>query len=396
MTQTIKPLRLNRNALNYKPSGIRAIADLAAQRRTDGLPVYPFHLGEPDFDTPEAIKAATIAALQAGAVHYPPNAGIPALREAIASSLTERYGFPLHFSEVTVTVGACEALTLAMMVCLEPGDDVVVPTPCWPNYLQTPELLGVNVKQVPMSANEGYVLDPEVILNAIGPKTRVVIINSPNNPTGAIANAQVLRTLLDAVRARGIWLVVDEIYHDIVFEQKWCSVLEVAREGDPLIYVNGFSKSYAMTGWRLGYVVAKGEVTQAMQRIHQALVTSVNSFTQYGALEALKEKQAPLSMLNRYTERRKRVLHALEQAEFKTPIPGGGFYVFPKVPETWRDGDSFAHHLLNQYGIAIVPGDVFGSAHRDSFRLCFACADDVLDEGLTLLVKAVQAYNKTF
>jgi aspartate/methionine/tyrosine aminotransferase len=394
MTRIAKTPRLNRHALLSKPSGIRVIADLAAQRHRKGLPVYPFHLGEPDFDTPTPIKVATIRALDAGEVHYAPNAGIPALREAIASFLDRRYGFPLDSSDVIITVGACEALTLAMMVCLEPGDEVLAPTPCWPNYLQTPELLGATVRQVPMPAQNGFGLDPDAVLAAIGPRTRAIIVNTPNNPSGAVADASVLRELLNGARMHGIWLVVDEIYHDLVFDTAWRGVLEIAQEDDPLIYVNGFSKSYAMTGWRLGYVVAKGEVARAMQRVHQALVTSVTSFAQHGALAALDQQVAVDSMMNVYAQRRERVLAALATAGLDAPAPGGGFYVFPRVPERWNNGDTFAESILTKHGIAVVPGSVFGEAHSDRFRLCFACSDEILDRGLALLEQVIPPNGK--
>lgn len=272
-----------------------------------------------------------------------------------------------------------------MMACLEPGDEVVAPTPCWPNYLQAPAILGATVRQVPMPTADGFGLDPDRVLAAVGPRTRAIVVNTPNNPTGAVADASALRALLDGARTHGVWLVVDEIYHDLVFDSGWRGVLEVAQEDDPLIYVNGFSKSYAMTGWHLGYVIAKGEVVTAMQRIHQALVTSVTSFAQHGALAALEQQAAAKSMLKTYAQRREHVLATLAAAGLDAPPPGGGFYVFPRVPEGWDNGDSFAQSLLREYGIAVVPGSVFGDAHKDHFRLCFACADDLLDRGLALL-----------
>jgi aspartate/methionine/tyrosine aminotransferase len=379
---------LSRHARTIKTSGIRVIADLVAQRQGQGLPVYPFHLGEPDFDTPIPIKEAAIHALRIGEVHYSPNAGIPVLRNAIAAKLTDRYNFPLDGADVIVTVGACEALTLAMMACLDPGDEVVVPTPCWPNYLQTPMLVGASTRQIPMHPERGFALDPDLVLGCIGPRTRLIIINSPNNPTGAVAEANVLRELLDGARRQGVWVVVDEIYHDLVYDSAWHGVLEVAQKDDPLIYVNGFSKSYAMTGWRLGYIVAKGEVARIMQRIHQALVTSVASFTQYGALAALEQDTIVKEMLDIYAQRRKRVLSALAAAKLEAPPPRGGFYVFPKIPLGWEEADTFARNILSEHGIAVVPGSVFGEAHTDRFRLCFACSDEVLDRGLSLLVQA--------
>jgi aspartate/methionine/tyrosine aminotransferase len=385
------PAPLNPLAAQARTSGIRAIADLAARRAAEGRPVYRFHLGEPDFDTPPSIKAATVEALRAGHVHYPPNAGIPELRRALAGELAGRYGARFAPEDVVVTVGACEALTLAYLACLTPGDEVLVPTPAWPNYLQTPLLFGVGVREVPLAAADGFRVRGGVIADAIGPRTRMVVLNSPGNPTGVSIAPADLRIVLDAARARGIWVVVDEIYHDLVFEDGWRSVLEVARPDDPLVYVNGFGKSYAMTGWRLGYAAASGAVGAALQRVHQALVTSVNSFVQYGALAALQERDAVVAMRSKYRARRDRVLAAFAAAGIETPLPDGAFYAFGAVPTHDRDGDGFAHRLLERTGVAVVPGTVFGTAHRDRFRLCFACADDELDAGLEELVRFVRA-----
>ena len=380
---------VNPRALGTAPSAIRRIADLAGERAARGAPVYPFHLGEPDFDTPTAIKRAASDALMAGHVHYTPNAGIPPLRAAIAADLRRRYGAVLDPAEVIVTVGACEALTLAFMATLEPGAEVVLPTPCWPNYLQTPPLLGVRVREVAMRARHGFTLDPEAVLTAVGPETRAIVVNSPNNPSGAIAAPDAMRDLLDGARRRGVWLIVDEIYHDIAFEPGWTSVLELARPDDPLIYVNGFSKSYAMTGWRLGYVAARGDVARAMARLHQALVTSATSFAQHGALAAFGETAAVDAMRGKYANRRGRVLAALDAAGIACPAPGGGFYAFPRVPAAWPNADAFCGAMLADHGVALVPGSAFGAAHGNRFRLCFACADDLLDEGLAVLGRAV-------
>jgi aspartate/methionine/tyrosine aminotransferase len=382
---------MNRFALATKPSGIRSIANLAAQRSQASLPVFPFHLGEPDFDTPAEISAAAIQALESGHTRYPPNAGIPALREGIAAALTTRFGFPLEAADITVTVGACEALSLAFMACLEPGDEVVASTPCWPNYLQVPALLGATVREVPADDARGFQADPDELVAASTPSTRMMVLNTPNNPSGAILDAKGLRHLLDLARERGIWVVVDEIYQDIVYDAHHASVLTVVRDDDPLIYIGGFSKSYAMTGWRLGYAASKGQASLVMQRLHQALVTSVTSFAQHGALAAMGCDEAVEAMRRTYWRRRDRVLQALASAGLDAPVPAGGFYVFPRVPAGWTDATAFARYLLEQHGVAVVPGKVFGDAHADRFRLCFACEDALLDEGLEVLVSAVRS-----
>lgn len=383
---------INSRVSRLRPSGIRVIADLAAQRVRDGVPVYPFHLGEPDFDTPHAIKLAAADALMRGEVHYPPTAGIPALRSAIADDLVRRYGRSTDSQNVVVTVGACEALTLALWSCLDGGQEVVVPTPCWPNYLQTPELVGATVKTVPLDPYDGYAFDVQRVIDATGPNTGAILINSPNNPTGVAIPGRDLERLLEHCRGEGIWLVVDEIYHDIVYDPAWTSVLQVADTDDPVVYVNGFSKSYAMTGWRLGYVAGPATLAQHMTHLHQALVTSVTSFVQYGALAALETGADDVAaMRSTYAARRARVLAALEASGITVTAPDGAFYVFPDVPSGWADGDAFARDVLTQHGVAVVPGSVFGAAHAGAFRLCFACDDELLDRGLAALGRAVAA-----
>ena len=393
MTKPAPPARpaVNPRALATAPSAIRRIADLAGARAARGAPVYPFHLGEPDFDTPPVIKRAAVDALEDGHVHYTPNAGILPLRAAIAGELRQRYRASYDPTDVVVTVGACEALTLAFMATLEPGAEVVVATPCWPNYLQTPPLLGARIREVAMEARHGFPLDAEAVLAAVGPDTRAIVVNTPNNPSGAIAAPEAIRTLLDGARRRGVWLIVDEIYHDLTFEPGWTSVLQLAEPDDPLIYVNGFSKSYAMTGWRIGYVAARGDVGRAMARLHQALVTSVTSFAQHGALAAFAAREAVDRMRSIYAARRGRVLAALDAAGIACPAPAGGFYAFGRVPAPWEDDHAFCEAMLTNHGVALVPGSAFGAAHGDRFRLCFACADDLLDEGLRMLQHAVGA-----
>lgn len=388
--RTTRAAPLNAATQRFKPSGIRRIADLATKRLAAGQPLYPFHLGEPDVDTPAAIKAAAVAALEAGHVHYAPNAGIPALREAIAKDLRRRYPqAPVVGDQVIVSVGACEALTLAFMATLEPGTELVVPTPCWPNYLQTPILLGARVKQVAMRANYGFALDADAILSAVTDATRAIVINTPNNPSGNVASAATLRRLLDGARERGIWVIVDEIYRDLVYAAPAQGVWTEALPDDPLIYVNGFSKSYAMTGWRIGYAVGRPDAVTAMTRIHQALVTSVTTFVQHAALCALELHDEVAAMQRRYQGRLERIAPRLRAAGYDFPMPAGGFYLFPRVPAGYRDGDHFADVMLAEYGVALVPGSVFGEMHTDRFRLCFSCADDLLDRGTDLLIQAL-------
>ena len=383
--------RINAATHAIVSSGIRVVADRAAAMRRAGREVFPFHLGEPDFDTPEPIKVATIEALRSGPARYPPTAGIASLREAIASHLGARYAYPVTPDDVIVTVGACEALTLALFVALEPGDEVLVPTPCWPNYLQTPRLFGATVRAAPQDPSTGFRVEPRQLLEAIGPSTRAVVLNQPSNPTGRVMERQELALLIDGLRERGVWLIADEIYHDLVYAPNWTGVLDVVREGDPILYVNGFSKSYAMTGWRLGYAVASGSARDAVLKVHQALVTSVASFTQFGAVRAFDQCDVVAAMRDTFNQRRALTVAAIHDMGLECADPDGAFYVFPTIPGWAKDATEFTMYALEAAGVAIVPGDVFGPAHGDRFRLSFACDDTALERGLAALARVVSS-----
>lgn len=385
MVKHITP-RLNRRVAELRASGIRRIVDAAAHRDAAGQPVYAFHLGEPDFDTPEPIKKAAIAKLQEGQVHYTPNAGIPELRSAVAHDLYFRYQASVDPSQVLITVGSCEALSLALLAVLDVGDEVLVPTPCWPNYLQLPKLIGAHAIQVPLAPNTGFSIDPAQLEQAITPRTRALLINSPNNPTGNVISRSTLETLIELARSYGLWLIIDEIYQDIVFDgAEHISPFSLVRPGDPLIHIGGFSKSYAMTGWRIGYAVAMNDAFSAMLKAHQYLVTSATSFVQWGALEALSQAASRASMRNTYQLRYHLVEKALEQAGFRFTPPQGAFYVFARIPDAYPNSEAFCLEMLTEHGLGFVPGDVFGDAHADHFRLCFACATDELRAGLQKL-----------
>lgn len=376
-------------ALSAVPaSGIRRIANAAEARRERGLPVYAFHLGEPGFDTPEPIKQATLQALQAGQVHYAPNAGIPELRTAIADDLNRRYRANLEAGSVLVTVGACEALALSLLGVLEPGQEVIVPTPCWPNYLHLPRLAGAEVVEVPTRPEEGFRLQVSQLEGLISPRTRAIVINSPNNPTGAMLGAEELRALLELAREHGVWLISDEIYQDFSYTRPHVSVLEVCQPDDPVILVGGFSKTYAMTGWRLGYLVTHPSYANVLLKLHQYLVTSASHFPQWGALRALSLRDEPKAMAEAYRLRRERVIRALERVGIQFVAPEGAFYVFARVPGG-EGGDRFCERMLLEHGLGFVPGGVFGQGYEGWFRLCFAASAQEIEEGMVCLEAAL-------
>lgn len=376
-------------ALSQIPtSGIRRIANAAEARRKRGLPVYAFHLGEPSFDTPTPIKQATIAALEAGQTHYAPNAGTPELRTAIASDLNRRYGTRLGADAVIVTIGACEALTLALLGVLEPGQQVLVPTPCWPNYLHLPRLVGAEVVEMPTRPEDGFRLSAAQLEPLLTRRTRAVVLNSPNNPSGAMLDEAELRALLELCRIHNLWLISDEIYQDFSYGPRHVGVLEVCQPGDPVLLVGGFSKSYAMTGWRLGYLVTDPAYLGALLKLHQYLVTSAPNFLQRGALEALSLSDAPQVMAEVYRANRARVVSALERVGIEFAAPQGAFYIFARVP-TAEDGEVFCERMLLEHGLGFVPGGVFGAGFEGWFRICFAGSVAEVEAGMACLEAAL-------
>lgn len=381
--------RFNRALTQAPASGIRRIVNAAEARRAKGLPVYAFHLGEPSFDTPLAVRTAAARALMEGHTHYAPNAGIPELRRAIAADLNRRHGSTLGPESVVVTVGACEALTLALMATLEPGDQVVIATPCWPNYLQLPKLLGAEVVEVPARPEQGFRPDMADLERAITPRTRCIILNSPNNPTGAMLRREQLAAALELARTRGVWLISDEIYQDITFGEKHVSVLELIEPGDPVTLVGGFSKSYAMTGWRLGYLIADPDYVSQFVKLHQYLVTSATSFAQWGALEAFSATDDTVAMGQIYQQHRAQVIKTLQCCRIDFVAPEGAFYVFAKVPQPGESSNDFCERMLMDNGLGFVPGSVFGQDFDNWFRVCFAGPTEELEAGLKVLLQAM-------
>jgi aspartate/methionine/tyrosine aminotransferase len=368
-------------------SGIRRIADLAQLRAALGEPVYAFHLGEPGFDTPEPIKRATVRALEAGKVHYAPNAGIPELRTRISSDLSERHHLALKAESVIVTIGACEALTLALLGVLETDDEILIPTPCWPNYLQLPSIVGARAVEVATGAHAGFQIGIADLEAQITPRTRAILVTTPNNPTGAMLSRESWADIVQVARRYGLWIISDEIYRDIVYPpHTHIGVLDVVGDGDHWILLGGFSKSYAMTGWRLGFLAASPVHTKELLKLHQNLVTSATTFAQWGALEAFTlESSYYERMRAEYGGRRDLVMHSLRHSGFDFFEPRGAFYVFVRIPDAFQDSETFCEQMLRDHGLAFVPGNVFGRGFGRWFRLCFAGDLDQLKTGMDQL-----------
>ena len=369
---------LNENLLGLKRSQIRLFTNLA--RETPGCAMLT--IGEPDFDTPEPIKAAAIAALAEGQTHYAPNQGTLKLRRAIADYETGR-GNPVTAEQVLVTIGACQALFTAFLGILNPGDEVIVPTPGFTLYESLIRIAGAKMVELDLSKT-GFQIDAAALEAAVTDKTKAILINSPNNPTGTVLNAQSLAAVKRAVLGKPIFLICDNVYNQLTYGP--CPDLSLDPElKEQLILCQSFSKPYAMTGWRVGYLTAPDYVMDRLLLLSAATITAVPTFIQEAAVAALAADPAP--MLEVYAKRREYVCRRLREMGLTFPEPEGAFYVFPSIREFGIDSEEFCLRLIREGKVAAVPGSCFGT--EGYIRLSYCYSDAELETGLNRLEEFV-------
>ncbi len=379
------PLDLNEALSGLKPSGIRRFAALA--RETEGC--ISLTLGEPGEDTPREICAEVARALADGETHYPPNAGTEALREAIASHMAER-GLEYGADEVIVTSGATEALFSAMEALLNPGDEVIVPMPAFLLYQSLVTLNRASVVELD-TAPHGYQIAPDALGEVVGERTKAIVLTSPNNPTGCVLSAESLDAVAELAAERDFYVICDDVYDQLVYVDGYEGFAQRHPElRDRTIVVNSFSKPYAMTGWRLGWLAAPAELVEQVAKVHQYAVSSAVSFTQRAAVRALASDVVP--MRERYRARRDLVTQALAATGLPTPEPGGAFYAFPSIEEFGMSSEEFCTRAIREAGVAMVPGSLFGG--EGHVRLSYACADAELEEALVRLGRFVGALRR--
>ena len=374
---------LNSNLSALKRSQIRTFTNLA--RETPGCAMLT--IGEPDFDTPKPIKAAAIIALQMGQTHYAPNQGTLKLRQAISEFETDR-GNPVSPEQVLVTVGACQALFTAFLGILNPGEEVIVPTPAFPLYESLIQIAGA--KMVPLDISKtGFQIDGEALKGAITPKTKAILINSPNNPTGTVLSESSLAAVKEAVLGKPIFVICDNVYSQLVYGV--CPDLSLDRElKEQLILCQSFSKPYAMTGWRIGYLTAPDYVMDRLLLLSAATITAVPTFLQTAAEEALKTDPGP--MVEAYEKRREYVCARLRGMGLSFPEPEGAFYVFPDISEFGISSEEFCTRMIREGKVAAVPGACFGA--EGYIRLSYCCSDGELELGLDRMEAFVKTLRK--
>jgi len=377
---------LSQRVAGLKPSGIRKFFDIAATMKD----VISLGVGEPDFTTPKPILEAGVRSLRAGETHYTSNAGKLELRQAISDHLLKRYD--VHYDpirEILITVGVSEALYLVMNALLDPGDEVIIPTPCFVSYQAEVILAGGVPVEVPSNPEDNFQLDPERIRSAISPRTKIIFIGYPNNPTGAVASHQVLAEVARIAEEHNLLIISDEIYDRLVYNHAHVCVpaLDEATRRRTIL-LGGFSKDYAMTGWRIGYACGPGEIISGMTRIHQYTIMSAPTTAQDAALVSLTSGEKYVrEMLAEYDRRRRLIVDGLNRLGLSTFEPHGAFYAFPNISASGMDDETFAETLLREEHVAVVPGNAFGPGGEGFVRCCYATSYEQIEEALRRIEK---------
>lgn len=372
------------------PSSTFKVLALAKELERQGKDIIHMEVGEPDFDTPDHIKRAAEKALAHGMTKYTPSAGLPELREAIAEHLATK-GITTTSGNVIVTPGVKHAIFCAMAAALDPGDEVIIPSPCW-TYEPIVRVVGAKPVFVEASRADEFKVRVEKVQGALTKKTKMIMINYPNNPTGAVMQQEDLRPIVDLAIDHDLWVLSDEIYDCLVYEGKHVSVLSLPKTTERTIYVNGFSKAYAMTGWRLGYAVAPVELIAEIDKVQQASTSCVAGFVQAAGIAALRGPQDFVrKMRDEYRKRREVIVKGLNSIEgFECTKPAGAFYAFPSIKKLGVSSLNLCEFLLREAGVAAVQGSGFGPHGEGHVRFSYATSLDNIKKAINRTKEAVK------
>ncbi len=381
---------LSSTVSGMKPSGIRKFFDML-QGRDD---VVGLTVGQPDFVTPWHIREAGIDSLKEGKTYYTSNAGLEELRAEIANYLERRFSLKYDgTSEVIVTVGGSEAIDLAVRACVEPGDEVIIPTPCFVCYEPCVRLAGGTPVILETKAKNNFKVDPEELGALITPKTKMLVLAYPNNPTGAIMTREELEEIAEVIRDTNIVVLSDEIYSELTYGRKHTSFANIEGMHERTIVASGFSKSYAMTGWRMGYIAAPRILAKQMLKLHQYVIMCAPTTSQFAALEAVKNGDADIEMMKEeYDRRRKYLLRRFAKMGIECFEPEGAFYAFPNIGQFGLSSEEFCERLLNEYKCAIVPGTAFGETGEGFARISYAYSIKHIDQALDRIEEFVKSF----
>lgn len=385
-------IKLAARVQQVTPSMTLAISAKAKAMQAEGIDVCSFSAGEPDFDTPEHIRAAAKQALDEGKTRYGPAAGEPRLRSAIANKLRTENKLPYDAKNIIVTNGGKHSLYALMMIAIEPGDEVLIPAPYWVSYPEMVKLAGGTPVIMPTTAESGYKITPEQLQQAITPNTKLLVFNSPSNPTGMVYSPDEIRALAAVILANDIWVVADEIYEKILYDG--AEHLSMGAVSDAMfartIVSNGFAKAYAMTGWRLGYLAGPVELIKAANTLQSQSTSNVCTFAQYGAIAALESSQDCVeTMRQAFAKRRTAIIDLINAIPGLTCVtPEGAFYLFVNISKTGLASLDFCNRLLNEKYVATIPGVAFGV--DNGIRISYATDMATIEKGIERLNDFVQ------
>lgn len=379
---------LNPVAQQIKPSGIRKFFGIAATRKD----CISLGVGEPDFSTPTIFSQAGIKSINAGKTHYTANAGLFELRDLIAKYTKQFLNVEYDPNdEILITVGASEGIDVALRAVCAAGDEILIPEPCFVCYAPLVSLCGGTPVPIECTIEDEFKLTPALLKAKITPKTKGLLLAYPNNPTGAIMDEEDLLKIVPIIKEHNLIVLSDEIYGELVYDGlKFTSIASLEGMRERTIVISGFSKYFAMTGWRLGYVCAPREIIEVMHKIHQYAIMCASTVAQYTAYEALNTSlkngfKEVHEMMEIYDERRRYILKRLDEMGLDCFRPRGAFYVFPSVKSTGMDGEAFAYALLDAKNVAVVPGGAFGKSGKDFIRISYAYSLEVIEKAFDLI-----------
>ncbi|MCR5598561.1 MAG: aminotransferase class I/II-fold pyridoxal phosphate-dependent enzyme [Lachnospiraceae bacterium] len=378
---------LNKKVESIKPSGIRKFFDIVSEMKD----AISLGVGEPDFDTPWHVREEGIYSLEKGRTFYTSNAGLKDLKNEISAYVKRKLGVVYDpDSEVFVTVGGSEGIDMALRAMLDPGDEVLIPQPCYVSYDPCTVLAGGVPVFINLKAENDFRLTAAELEEAITEKTKLLILPFPNNPTGAVLERKDLEEIAKVVEKHDIFVLTDEIYCELYYKDDYASIIQMPGMKERTVYINGFSKAYAMTGWRMGYVCAPAVILKQMLKIHQFAIMCAPTTSQYAAIEALKNGDEDVRMMrDAYNQRRRYLMHAFKQMGLPCFEPFGAFYVFPCIKEFGMTSEEFATRLLEEEKVAVVPGTAFGDCGEGYLRISYAYSIDNLKVAIGRIEKFV-------
>ena len=381
---------LSETIVNIKPSGIRKFFDLVSEMNDKD--VISLGVGEPDFDTPWHVRDEGIYSLEKGRTFYTSNSGLKELREEICNYLDRRYqvSYDWHH-ETIVTVGGSEGIDIAMRAMLDPGDEVLIPQPSYVSYEPCAILAGGKPVIIELKAENEFRLTPEELLEHITDKTKILVLPYPNNPTGAIMERADLEKIAEIVMEKDIFVLSDEIYSELSYKGDHVTIASIPGMKERTILINGFSKAYAMTGWRLGYACGPRDIIEQMTKIHQFAIMCAPTTSQYAAVEAMRNGDADVAtMREAYDQRRRYLVNAFKEMGLECFEPYGAFYIFPCIKEFGMTSEEFAERFLKEEKVAVVPGTAFGDSGEGFLRISYAYSLQNLKAALARLERFVE------